>query len=88
MRYLNDITASMADFVVSEQDYSGTLRQVMFESLNQLAGRLPPEVAIRMACCSASAWRALSCCICRASAWACICCWTCCCSSGVRGLLG
>ncbi|KEH06864.1 hypothetical protein GY14_32005, partial [Delftia tsuruhatensis] len=48
VRYLNDITASMADFVVSEQDYSGTLRQVMFESLNQLAGRLPPEVAIRI----------------------------------------
>ncbi|SFB66188.1 hypothetical protein SAMN05444579_1361 [Delftia tsuruhatensis] len=48
VRYLNDITSSMADFVVSEQDYSGTLRQVMFESLNQLAGRLPPEVAIRI----------------------------------------
>jgi hypothetical protein len=48
VRYLNDITASMADFVVAEQDYSGTLRQVMFESLNQLAGRLPPEVAIRI----------------------------------------
>ncbi|MBL8354277.1 MAG: hypothetical protein JNM01_05540 [Delftia acidovorans] len=48
VRYLNDITSSMADFVVAEQDYSGTLRQVMFESLNQLAGRLPPEVAIRI----------------------------------------
>ena len=48
MRYLNDITASLADFVVSEKDYAGTLRQVMFDSLNQLAGRLPPEVALRI----------------------------------------
>ena len=48
VRYLNDITASMADFVVSEQDYAGTLRQVMFESLNNLASRLPPEVSLRV----------------------------------------
>lgn len=48
IRFLNDITASMADFVVSEQDYSGTLRQVMFESLNQMATRLPPEAALRL----------------------------------------
>lgn len=48
IRFINDITASMADFVVSEQDYAGTLRQVMFESLNQLATRLPPEVALRL----------------------------------------
>lgn len=48
IRYINDITASMADFVVSEQDYAGTLRQVMFESLNQLATRLPPEVSLRI----------------------------------------
>lgn len=48
VRYINDITASMADFVVSEQDYSGTLRQVMFESLNQMATRLPPEVSLRV----------------------------------------
>lgn len=48
IRYVNDITASMADFVVSEQDYAGTMRNVMFESLNQMAGRLPPEVALRL----------------------------------------
>ena len=48
VRYLNDITASMGDFVVSEQDYAGTLRQVMFESLNNLATRLPPEVSLRV----------------------------------------
>jgi hypothetical protein len=48
VRFINDITASAADFVVSEQDYAGTLRQVMFESLNQMATRLPPEVALRL----------------------------------------
>lgn len=48
VRYINDITASMADFVVSEQDYAGTMREVMFESLNQLAARLPPEVSLRL----------------------------------------
>ena len=48
VRWLNDITASQGDFVVSEADYAGTLRQVMFDSLNQIAGRLPPEVALRV----------------------------------------
>jgi len=48
VRYLNDITSSAADFVVADQDYAGTLRQVMFDSLNNIAGRLPPEVAMRL----------------------------------------
>lgn len=48
VRFINDITASMADFVVSEADYAGTLRQVMFDALNQMATRLPPEVALRL----------------------------------------
>lgn len=48
VRFLNDITASTADFVVSETDYAGTMRQVMFEALNQMATRLPPEVALRI----------------------------------------
>lgn len=48
VRYINDISASMADFVVSETDYAGSLRQVMFESLNQLSTRLPPEVSLRL----------------------------------------
>lgn len=47
VRFLNDVTASQADFVVSEQDYAGTLRQVMFDSMNQLAQKLPPEIAMR-----------------------------------------
>jgi len=48
VQILNDITASMADFVVSEQDYAGTLRQVMFDSISQLAARLPPEISMRL----------------------------------------
>lgn len=48
VRFINDITASAADFIVSEADYAGTMRQVMFEALNQLATRLPPEVALRL----------------------------------------
>jgi hypothetical protein len=48
VRFLNDITASAADFIVSEADYAGTMRQVMFDALNQLASRLPPEVSLRL----------------------------------------
>jgi hypothetical protein len=48
VRYLNDITASVADFVVSEQDYAGTLRQVMYESMVNLAGRMDPATAMRL----------------------------------------
>jgi hypothetical protein len=47
VRFLNDITASSADFVVSEQDYAGTLRQVMFDAMNQIAQKLPPELGLR-----------------------------------------
>ena len=48
VRILNDITASRADFVVSDQDWAGTLRQVMFDSLNALAQRVPPDVGLRL----------------------------------------
>lgn len=48
VRYLNDITASAADFVVSEADYAGTFRQVMFDGITGLAQRLAPEVALRL----------------------------------------
>jgi len=48
VRYLNDMTASMADFVVSEQDYAGTLRQVMFDSMSNISAKLPPDVALRV----------------------------------------
>lgn len=47
-RYMNDITATAADFVVSEQDYNGTIRQVMFEQLGQMAQKMPPEISLRL----------------------------------------
>jgi Ca2+-binding EF-hand superfamily protein len=48
VRWLNDITASMADFVVAEQDYNGSLRQSMFDALTSLGQRLPPEVGLKL----------------------------------------
>lgn len=48
VRVMNDITASIADFVVSEQDYAGTLRQVMFDSINAMAQRVTPDVGLRL----------------------------------------
>ena len=37
---LNDITATKADFVVSQQDYRDSLRIAMFESLMEIVGRI------------------------------------------------
>lgn len=37
---INDITATEADFVISEQDYKSTIRQAMFESLFDIMGRM------------------------------------------------
>lgn len=48
VRFINDITASMADFVVSEQDYTGTVRNAMFATLSDMASRLPPEISLRL----------------------------------------
>lgn len=48
VRFINDITASASDFIVSEADFAGTMRQVMFDSINQMSSRLPPELSIRM----------------------------------------
>lgn len=44
---LNDITARSADFIVSEQDYRASVRLAMFETLAEMVGKLPPEVAIQ-----------------------------------------
>lgn len=48
---LNDITASKADFVISQQDYRDTMRIAMFESLFEIVGRLAqmnPNVALNL----------------------------------------
>lgn len=46
--YLNDITAAQADYVVGEQKYQKTLRLAMFETLSNLIGALPPDVAMKL----------------------------------------
>ncbi len=46
--YLNDITASKADFVVDEQDYRESLRIAMFEQMMNMMAGLPPEVALNL----------------------------------------
>lgn len=46
-RVLNDITATKADYVVSEQDYRATLRQAMFGTLVDMVSRMNPDLAIK-----------------------------------------
>lgn len=50
VRWLNDLTASSADFIVSEQDFHGSLRQAMFETMMQMVSRagITPELAIKL----------------------------------------
>ena len=43
-----DITSSQADFVISEQDYSGTIRQAMFESLTDMIKTMQPEASMQI----------------------------------------
>ena len=45
---IGDITASQADFVISEQDYSATIREAMFESMTELVKTMQPEAAIQI----------------------------------------
>lgn len=45
----NIITAMQADFVVDEQDYRGTVRQAMFETVLEMVPRIPhPEAAMKI----------------------------------------
>lgn len=47
-RFVNDITASKADFIVAEQDFKASIRQAMFESMMELISKLPPQVGLAM----------------------------------------
>jgi len=47
VRFLNDITATMADFVVDEQDFQSTMREALFEEMMALISKLPPEVGMK-----------------------------------------
>lgn len=50
VRWLNDMTAAAADFIVSEQDFHGSMRQAMFEYMMSLVGRagIVPELALKL----------------------------------------
>lgn len=45
---INSITKSQADFVVDEQDFRGTVRQAMFDSMLEMSTKLPPEVGLKL----------------------------------------
>lgn len=45
---IGDITATQADFVISEQDYSGTIRQAMFDSLTDMIKTMDPNAAMQI----------------------------------------
>jgi uncharacterized protein YoxC len=42
VRFLNDLSASSADFIVDEQDFKASMRQSMFDSLNDMIGKIAP----------------------------------------------
>lgn len=44
----NDITATMADFVVEADTYHATVRQAMFESFGEMLTKLPPEISLQL----------------------------------------
>ena len=46
---LNPITASQADFVVDEQDFRGTQRQAMFDSMLEMVAKIPdPTTGLKL----------------------------------------
>lgn len=45
---LGDITAHQADFIVSEQDYSATIRKAMFDTMTEMVKGMPPEVSMQL----------------------------------------
>jgi hypothetical protein len=47
VRFLNDITADAADFIVDEQDFHSSMREALFEEMMSLVQKLPPEVGLK-----------------------------------------
>ncbi len=45
---LNDISASKADFIISETDYNDSLRQALFESLSEMITNIDPSIAMQL----------------------------------------
>lgn len=47
-RFLNDITAYQADYIVSEADFKASTRQAMFETMMELVGKLDAQVGLAL----------------------------------------
>ena len=47
-KVMNDITATKADFIVSDQDFRESVRIALFEAFMNLCAQLPPEVTIQL----------------------------------------
>lgn len=45
---MNDITATKADFLVSDQDFRESVRIAMFEAMMDLCGQLPAEITLQV----------------------------------------
>lgn len=45
---VNDITASKADFIVSEDDFDESLRQAMFHTLTEMITKIDPEIGMQL----------------------------------------
>jgi len=45
---VNDITASKADFIVTETDYNDSLRQALFESLSEMITKIDPSIGMQL----------------------------------------
>lgn len=48
--YINDIAANQADFIVSDQDFNGSLRQAMFESMVEIVKntQIDPMLSLKL----------------------------------------
>jgi len=44
----DQITAFQADFIVDEQDYRGSIRQAMFDTMLEMSTKLPPEIGLKL----------------------------------------
>jgi len=46
--YINDITATKADFVVDSQDFRESIRVAMFEQMMDMIGKMPGDVGLQL----------------------------------------
>lgn len=47
-KVMNDITATKADFIISDQDFRESVRIALFEAFMNLCAQLPPEISVQL----------------------------------------